>query len=112
MFKITKMSAVLVAVSALAVMLTLDASAAHAALLAHETFESATVGVWDGSADYTGNAGAWGPLSADPELGMVYLPVEAPTGDFYGGPRHGDNLFGNSLVALDIETGERVWHYV
>ena len=64
-----------------------------------------------GSAEYTGNAGAWGPLSADPELGMVYLPVEAPTGDFYGGPRHGDNLFGNSLVALDIETGERVWHY-
>jgi quinoprotein glucose dehydrogenase len=65
----------------------------------------------DGSADYTGNAGAWGPLSADPELGMVYLPVEAPTGDFYGGPRHGNNLFGNSLVALDVETGERVWHY-
>ena len=63
------------------------------------------------SAEYTGNAGAWGPLSADPELGMVYIPVEAPTGDFYGGPRPGNNLFGNSLVALDIETGERVWHY-
>jgi len=65
----------------------------------------------DGSAEYTGNAGAWGPLSADPELGMVYLPVEAPTGDFYGGPRPGNNLFGNSLVALDVATGERVWHY-
>ena len=63
------------------------------------------------SAEYTGNAGAWGPLSADAELGMVYIPVEAPTGDFYGGPRPGNNLFGNSLVALDIETGERVWHY-
>jgi quinoprotein glucose dehydrogenase len=63
------------------------------------------------SADYTGNAGAWGPLSADPELGMVYIPVEAPTGDFYGGPRPGNNLFGNSLVALDVATGERVWHY-
>lgn len=65
----------------------------------------------EGSADYTGNAGAWGPLSADPELGMVYLPLEAPTGDFYGGPRPGNNLFGNSLLALDVETGERVWHY-
>jgi glucose dehydrogenase len=65
----------------------------------------------DGSAEYTGNAGAWGGLSADAELGMVYVPVEAPTGDFYGGPRPGDNLFGNSLVALDVETGERVWHY-
>ena len=65
----------------------------------------------EGSAEYTGNAGAWGPLSADPELGMVYIPVEAATGDFYGGPRPGENLFANSLVALDIETGERVWHF-
>jgi quinoprotein glucose dehydrogenase len=65
----------------------------------------------DGSADYTGNAGAWGPLSADPELGLVYLPVETPTGDFYGGPRPGNGLFGTSLVAVDIETGERAWHY-
>ncbi len=65
----------------------------------------------DGSAEYTGNAGAWGPLSADPELGMVYLPIEAPTGDFYGGPRPGNNLFANSLLALDVATGERVWHY-
>jgi quinoprotein glucose dehydrogenase len=65
----------------------------------------------DGSAEYTGNAGSWGPLSADPELGLVYLGIEAPTGDFYGGPRPGNNLFGNSVVALDIETGERAWHY-
>jgi quinoprotein glucose dehydrogenase len=65
----------------------------------------------NGSAEYTGNTGSWGGLAADPELGMVYVPVEAPTGDFYGGPRPGNNLFGNSLVALDVETGERVWHY-
>jgi quinoprotein glucose dehydrogenase len=63
-----------------------------------------------GSAEYTGNAGVWGPLSADPELGLVYLPVEGATSDMYGGERHGDNLFGNSLVALDVKTGERVWH--
>lgn len=60
---------------------------------------------------YTGNAGVWTPMSADPELGFVYLPVEAPTGDFYGGHRLGDNLFGQSLVCLDAKTGERVWHF-
>ncbi len=65
----------------------------------------------DGSAEYTGNAGVWAPMSADPELGLVYLPVEAPTSDMYGGHRHGANLFGNSIVALNAETGERVWHY-
>jgi quinoprotein glucose dehydrogenase len=63
-----------------------------------------------GSAEYTGNAGAWGPLAADPELGLVYLPVEGATSDMYGGERHGNNLFSCSLVALDIKTGERVWH--
>jgi quinoprotein glucose dehydrogenase len=63
-----------------------------------------------GSAEYTGNAGAWGPLSADPELGLVYLPVEGATSDMYGGERHGNNLFGNSLVAIDVKTGERAWH--
>jgi glucose dehydrogenase len=63
-----------------------------------------------GSAEYTGNAGAWGPLSADPELGLVYLPVEGATSDMYGGERHGNNLFGNSLVAVDVRTGERRWH--
>jgi glucose dehydrogenase len=65
----------------------------------------------DGSADYTGNAGVWAPMAADSELGIVYLPVEAPTSDMYGGHRHGTNLFGNSVVALDVETGERIWHY-
>ena len=63
-----------------------------------------------GSAEYTGNAGAWGPLSADPALGLVYLPVEGATSDMYGGERHGNNLFGNSLVAVDVRTGERRWH--
>jgi quinoprotein glucose dehydrogenase len=63
-----------------------------------------------GSAEYTGNAGAWGPLAADPELGLVYLPVEGATSDMYGGERHGNNLFGNSLVAVDVKTGERRWH--
>lgn len=65
---------------------------------------------FDGSADYTGNAGVWAPLAADPELGLVYLPVEGGTSDMYGGERHGNNLFANSLVALNVDTGERVWH--
>ena len=60
---------------------------------------------------YTGNVGVWAPMSADPELGYVYLPVEAPTGDFYGGHRPGDNLYAQSLVCLDARTGERVWHF-
>ena len=60
---------------------------------------------------YTGNVGSWPPLSADPELGYVYLPLEAATGDFYGGHRPGDNLFSQSLVCLDAKTGRRVWHY-
>ena len=64
----------------------------------------------DDSALYTGNAGVWGPISGDPELGIVYLPVEMPTSDMYGGERPGANLFGNSLVALDVRTGERIWH--
>ena len=60
---------------------------------------------------YTGNTGMWGQASADTELGLAYLPVEMPTGDAYGGHRHGDNLFANSLVAVNLRTGERVWHY-
>ena len=66
---------------------------------------------YDNSADYTGNAGVWAPMSADPELGLVYLPVEAPTGDYYGGPRHGANLYANCLVALDVITGEMRWYF-
>jgi glucose dehydrogenase len=65
----------------------------------------------DGSAEYTGNAGVWAPMAADTELGLVYLPVEAPLSDRYGGERPGDNLYGNSLVCLDARTGEVVWYY-
>ena len=60
---------------------------------------------------YTGNTGVWGQISVDVELGIVYLPTEIPTNDYYGGHRHGDTLFANSLVAVDIETGERLWHF-
>ena len=60
---------------------------------------------------YTGNTGVWGQISADLELGIVYLPTEMPTNDYYGGHRHGDNLFSDSIVAVDIESGERLWHY-
>ena len=60
---------------------------------------------------YTGNTGAWAPLSGDEELGYVYVPLEMPTADFYGGHRPGANLFGDSLVCLDARTGRRVWHY-
>ena len=60
---------------------------------------------------YTGNTEVWGQLSADLELGIVYLPTEMPTNDYYGGHRPGDNLFSDSVVALDIETGERLWHF-
>ena len=62
------------------------------------------------SADYSGNAGVWGPFSADDELGYVYLSVEDATNDFYGGHRQGSNLFSNSLVCVDIKTGKRIWH--
>lgn len=60
---------------------------------------------------YTGNAGVWAPFSADDALGYVYLPVEAPTGDLYGGHRLGDNVYSSSLVCLDIRTGRRIWHF-
>ncbi|HEV3140250.1 MAG TPA: PQQ-binding-like beta-propeller repeat protein, partial [Vicinamibacterales bacterium] len=60
---------------------------------------------------YTGNAGVWAQMTVDEELGMVYLPVELPTGDYYGGNRPGSGLFGESLVALDIKTGQRKWHF-
>jgi quinoprotein glucose dehydrogenase len=67
---------------------------------------------WEGdSASYTGNTGVWTQISVDEELGLAYLPVEQPTGDYYGGHRHGDGLFGESIVAVDLETGERRWHY-
>ena len=60
---------------------------------------------------YTGNTGVWTTMSADPELGYVYLPIETPTQDFYGVDRPGNNLFAESLVCLDAKTGKRVWHF-
>jgi quinoprotein glucose dehydrogenase len=70
------------------------------------------VDTWEqGSAEYTGNTGVWGQMSADESLGLVYLPTEMPTGDYYGGHRPGANLFSDSVVALDIRTGRRKWHY-
>jgi quinoprotein glucose dehydrogenase len=63
------------------------------------------------SATYTGNTGVWGQISVDEQLGLVYLPVELPTGDYYGGHRPGNGLFGESIVAVDLKTGVRKWHY-
>ena len=60
---------------------------------------------------YTGNTGVWAQISVDEELGIAYLPVEMPTGDYYGGHRPGNGLFGESLVAVDLMTGKRKWHY-
>src|SRR5467141_557181 len=58
-----------------------------------------------------GNAGVWTQITVDEELGLVYLPVESPTSDFYGGHRPGNNLFGESLVCVDLKTGQRKWHF-
>jgi quinoprotein glucose dehydrogenase len=67
---------------------------------------------WEGDAwSYTGNVSAWAPLSADLERGIVYIPTDPPTNDYYGGHRKGDGLFGTSLIALDARTGERKWHF-
>jgi quinoprotein glucose dehydrogenase len=65
----------------------------------------------NGSAEYTGSVGVWGPFSADPELGYVYLNTEAPTNDLWGGARPGDNLYSDCLIALDIKTGKMIWYY-
>ena len=70
----------------------------------HDTWENDSWGI-------NGNNGVWTQISADVERGIVYLPVETPSGDYYGGHRPGDNLFGESLVAVDLETGERLWHF-
>ena len=67
---------------------------------------------WENDAwEWSGNINTWPPLSADPENGIVYVTTDAPTNDYFGGHRPGDNLFGNSVVAIDVETGERVWHF-
>ena len=60
---------------------------------------------------YTGNAGVWGQISIDEELGIAYLPVELPTGDYFGANRPGAGLFGETVVAVDLQTGKRKWHF-
>ena len=70
----------------------------------HETWEN-------GSWEWTGNTGVWTQITADPEAGLVYLPVETPTIDEYGGNRPGDNLYAESLVAVDLKTGTKKWHF-
>ena len=65
----------------------------------------------DDSWRWMGNTNVWSMMSCDPDLGIIYLPVTAPTHHFYGGSRPGDNLFATSLVAVDAKTGRRVWHF-
>ena len=67
---------------------------------------------WEnGSWATNGNTGVWTQMTVDEELGLVYLPVESPTSDYYGGERPGNNLFGESLVCVDLKTGQRKWHF-
>ncbi len=70
----------------------------------YETWEN-------GSADYNGNTGVWTQITVDPQLGLVYLPVESPTSDYYGGERPGDNLYGESLVCVELKTGKMKWFF-
>lgn len=76
----------------------------QAGAFGNETWEN-------GSWVYTGNTNSWTIMSADDELGIVYLPIGTPTNDWYGGLRHGDNLFAESLVAVEAKTGKRLWHF-
>ena len=67
---------------------------------------------WENDAwSYTGDVSSWAPMSADNERGIVYIPTNPPTIDYFGGFRPGHNLFGTSTIALDVQTGERVWHF-
>src|SRR5579863_5254899 len=63
------------------------------------------------SADGNGQTGVWTQMTIDDDLGLVYLPVETPTNDYYGGHRPGDDLYAESLVCLDLKTGKRKWFY-
>src|SRR4029079_16190582 len=65
----------------------------------------------DGSWEWTGNVGVWTQISVDAQAGLAYLPVETPTIDEYGGNRPGNNLFAESIVAVDLKTGVRKWHF-
>jgi len=67
---------------------------------------------WEnGSYTYMGHTNVWAPMSLDVARGLLFLPIGTPTNDWYGGDRKGDNLFAESVVALDARTGKRVWHY-
>ena len=79
-------------------------SVPHPGEFGHETWQ-------DGSWKERGGTNAWSIMACDPERGMLFLPLTSPSPDRYGGERKGQNLFGNSLVALDIRTGKRIWHY-
>jgi glucose dehydrogenase len=70
----------------------------------HETWEN---DAWK----WTGDISSWAPMAADPQRGLVYIPTNGATIDYFGGFRPGDNLFGTSVIALDVKTGKRVWHY-
>ncbi|HYE87339.1 MAG TPA: hypothetical protein VEA16_13350 [Vicinamibacterales bacterium] len=70
----------------------------------HETWEN---DAWK----WTGDISSWAPMSADPARGLVYIPTNGATIDYFGGFRPGDNLFGTSIIALDVKTGKRVWHH-
>jgi quinoprotein glucose dehydrogenase len=72
--------------------------------LGHDTWEN---DAWR----WTGDVSSWAPMSADNERGIVYIPTNPPTVDYFGGFRPGHNLFGTSVIALDAQTGERVWHF-
>ena len=72
--------------------------------LGHDTWEN---DAWR----TTGDVSSWAPLAADPERGIVYVPTNSATQDMYGGFRPGNNLFAASLIALDVKTGKRLWHY-
>jgi quinoprotein glucose dehydrogenase len=70
----------------------------------HETWEN---DAWR----WTGDVSSWAPMAADHERGIVYIPTNSATQDMYGGFRPGNNLFAASLIALDVKTGKRLWHY-
>jgi quinoprotein glucose dehydrogenase len=91
-----------------------DVATGHLLWTFHTTPQGEEPGVetWEkDSWKEAGNANVWAPMSADEELGYVYLPVSTPTNDYYGGYRPGDGLYGETLVCLDATTGNKVWHY-
>ncbi|HEU4388367.1 MAG TPA: pyrroloquinoline quinone-dependent dehydrogenase [Blastocatellia bacterium] len=91
-----------------------DARTGKPAWIFHTVPQAGEFGVetWkNDSWKYTGNTNSWTLLSADEELGYVYIPTGTPTNDWYGGHRLGDNLFAESLICLEAKTGKRVWHF-